>query len=80
MSVSFWHSLEVFGAAAIPSAIRGTCSVAGASLPGPGLTQLRLLPIDYCALHGAGLCAILYEDRRALSLARAPKSKVMTLF
>jgi hypothetical protein len=29
------------------------------------------LPIDYCALRGPDLYAILYEDRRALCLARA---------
>jgi hypothetical protein len=35
------------------------------------VTQLKHLSIDYCALRGPDLYAILYEDRRALWLARA---------
>ena len=64
------HAPEEWAVLLIGVDCRGDC------VPG----ELRRLQIDYCALHGAGLCAILYEDRRALSLARAPKSKVMTLF
>ena len=48
------------------------------SSPFPGLILTRrasdpteTLPIDYCALRGPDLYAILYEDRRALCLARA---------
>jgi len=33
------------------------------------------LPIDDCALCGPDLYAILYEDRRALCLARAEEDK-----
>ena len=48
----------------------GTPAVA---LTHPGrqpVTQLETLPIDYCALRGPDLYAILYEDRRAPCLAR----------
>ena len=37
------------------------------------------LPIDYCALRGPDLYAILYEDRRALCLARAEDDSIVRL-
>ena len=38
--------------------------------------RTETLPIDYCALRGPDLYAILYEDRRALCLARDDDSIV----
>jgi hypothetical protein len=52
------------------SAIEGKPDIAKTRHKLPRLTRLRL-PIDYCALRGPDLYAILHEDDRTLCLARA---------